>query len=140
MMATQTAPPAARRRKMPGQKRLLAASVLILVGAFLPWFYTPFATFTGMRGPGLWTATVGLLALAGAIVPVRILAVLQAAAAAAICVALPVWQFFRLFNLVGMQGWTPGPGLVLTLGGGVLAGVAAWQLWSLRTARDVSAS
>lgn len=133
-MATQTAPPATRRRKMPGQKRLLAASVLILVGAFLPWLYTFFGVFTGMRGPGLWTATVGLLALAGAIVPVRVLAIVQAAVAAAVCVAIPVWQFFYMFSKVGMSGWTPGPGLVLTLGGGVLAGVAAWQLWSLRTA------
>ena len=33
-----------------------------------------------------------------------------------------------------MGGWLPGPGLVLTLAGGVLAGVAAWQLWSLRRA------
>lgn len=133
-MATQTAPPATRRRKLPGQKRLLAASVLILVGAFLPWLYTPVGVFTGMRGPGLWTATVGLLALAGAIVPVRLLAVVQAAVAAAVSVAIPVWQFFHMFSLVGMNGWTPGPGLVLTLGGGVLAGVAAWQLWSLRAA------
>lgn len=133
-MATQTAPAPTRRRKMPGQKRLLAASVLILVGAFLPWLYTPLGTITGMRGPGLWTATVGMLALAGAIVPVRILAILQALAAAAICIALPLWQFFHIFSRVGMSGWAPGPGLVLTLGGGILAAVAAWQLWSLRAA------
>lgn len=131
-MATQTAPATTRRRKMPGQMRLLAASAMILVGAFIPWLYTPLGNITGMRGPGLWTATVGVLALAGALVPVRVLAILQAVAAAVICVVLPVWQFLRLFNLVGMEGWMPGPGLVLTLTGGVLAGVAAWQLWSLR--------
>lgn len=131
-MATQTAPATMRRRKMPGQMRLLAASAMILVGAFIPWLYTPLGNITGMRGPGLWTATVGVLALAGALVPVRVLAILQAVAAAVICVVLPVWQFLRLFNLVGMEGWMPGPGLVLTLAGGVLAGVAAWQLWSLR--------
>ena len=51
---------------------------------------------------------------------------------AAICLALPAWQFVRMFSRVGMQGWTPGPGMVLTLGGAVLAGVAAWQLWSHR--------
>lgn len=131
-MATQTAPATTHRRKMPGQMRLLAASAMILVGAFIPWLYTPLGNITGMRGPGLWTATVGVLALAGALVPVRVLAILQAVAAAVICVVLPVWQFLRLFNLVGMEGWMPGPGLVLTLAGGVLAGVAAWQLWSLR--------
>lgn len=139
-MATMTAPPARTRlRKMPGQRRLLAASVLMIVGAFLPWLYTPLGTITGMRGPGLWTATVGVLALAGAIVPVRILAVLQALAAAVICVALPVWQFWHVFSRVGMSGWTPGPGLVLTLGGGVLAAVAAWQLWSSRSSGSATA-
>ncbi len=133
-MATQTAPVRTRRRKMPGQMRLLAASAMIIVGAFLPWLYTPVGTITGMRGPGLWTATVGVLALAGALVPVRVLAMLQAAAAAVLCVALPVWQFLNVFTRVGMAGWMPGPGLVLTLAGGVLAGVAAWQLFSLRRA------
>lgn len=133
-MATQTAPATSRRRKMPGQMRLLAASAMILVGAFLPWLHTYLGNVGGMRGPGLWTATVGMLALAGALVPVRILAVVQALAAAAICIALPLWQFTRLFRLVGMQGWTPGPGLVLTLAGGVLCAVAAWQLWSHRPA------
>ncbi|GGK73007.1 hypothetical protein [Ornithinimicrobium pekingense] len=131
-MATQTAPAPTRRRKMPGQLRLLAASVLMIVGAFLPWLYTPLGTVTGMRGPGLWTATVGMLALAGALVPVRVLAVLQAVVAAAICIVLPIWQLVHMLGLVGMQGWIPGPGLVLTLGGGALAAHAAWQLWSLR--------
>ncbi|RIK11922.1 MAG: hypothetical protein DCC50_13850 [Acidobacteria bacterium] len=107
---------------------------MIIVGAFLPWLYTPVGTITGMRGPGLWTATVGVLALAGALVPVRVLAVLQAAAAAVLCVVLPVWQFLNVFTKVGMAGWMPGPGLVLTLAGGVLASVAAWQLFSLRRA------
>ena len=123
-MATQTAPTRTRRGKMPGQMRLLAASAMIIVGAFLPWLYTPVGTITGMRGPGLWTATVGVLALAGALVPVRVLAILQAAAAAVLCVAIPVWQFVHVFSKVGMGGWLPGPGLVLTLAGGVLAGVA----------------
>ncbi|AXH96689.1 hypothetical protein [Ornithinimicrobium avium] len=133
-MTTQTAPTRTRRRKMPGQMRLLAASAMIIVGAFLPWLYTQFGPINGMRGPGQWTATVGVLALAGALVPLRVPAALQALAAAAICVALPAWQFFHMASLVGMQGWTPGPGLVLTFAGGVLAGVSAWQLFSLRRA------
>ncbi|SOC57920.1 hypothetical protein [Ornithinimicrobium cerasi] len=136
-MATQAQLPArTSRRRMPGQLRLLAASVMMLVGAFLPWLYTPLGTVTGMRGPGLWTATVGLLALAGALVPIRFLAIGQALVAAAVCVVLPLWQFFHVFRLVGMQGWVPGPGLVLTLAGGVLAAVAGWQLWSLRPRAD----
>ncbi len=136
MMAAPTRSAPTRRRKMPGQWRLLGASVMILVGAFLPWVYTALGNASGMGGPGRWTATVGMLALAGALVPVRWLAVAQAALTAVVCVAIPVWQFVHLYGLVGMSGWTPGPGLVLTAGGGVLAGVAAWQLWSLQQARE----
>lgn len=133
-MATQTAPVRTRRRKMPGQMRLLAASLMILLGAFVPWLYTPLGTVTGMRGPGLWTATVAMLALAGALVPakLRMMAILQALVAAGISIVLPVWQFFHIFSLVGMSGWMPGPGLLLTFAGGILCAVAAWQLWTIR--------
>lgn len=124
-----------RRGKLPGQKRLLGASVMILIGAFVPWLYSPFGNITGMAGPGLWTATVGMLALAGGLVPSRVLAMVQGAAAAAVCLYIPVWQFWHVFSKVGMAGWTPGPGLLLTFVGGLLCGVAAWQLWNLETAR-----
>lgn len=133
-MATQTAPVRTRSRKMPGQMRLLAASLMILLGAFVPWLYTPLGTITGMRGPGLWTATVAMLALAGALVPakLRTMAILQALVAAGISIVLPVWQFVHIFSLVGMSGWMPGPGLLLTFAGGILCAVAAWQLWTIR--------
>ncbi|WP_256842979.1 hypothetical protein [Ornithinimicrobium cryptoxanthini] len=123
-----------RGRKMPGQKRMLGASVMILVGAFLPWLYTPLGNFTGMNGPGLWTATVGMLALAGALVPLRRLAIGQALIAAAVAVVIPVWQFWHMFSLVGFAGWMPGPGLLLTAVGGLLCGIAAWQLLNLEVA------
>ena len=133
-MATQTAPVRTRSRKMPGQMRLLAASLMILLGAFVPWLYTPLGTITGMRGPGLWTATVAMLALAGALVPakLRLMAILQALVAAGISIVLPVWQFVHIFSLVGMSVWMPGPGLLLTFAGGILCAVAAWQLWTIR--------
>ncbi|USQ74828.1 hypothetical protein [Ornithinimicrobium cryptoxanthini] len=124
-----------RGRKMPGQKRMLGASVMILVGAFLPWLYTPLGNFTGMNGPGLWTATVGMLALAGALVPLRRLAIGQALIAAAVAVVIPVWQFWHMFSLVGFAGWMPGPGLLLTAVGGLLCGIAAWELLNLEVAK-----
>lgn len=124
-----------RRRKMPGQLRMLAGSAMILVGAFLPWLYTELGNFTGMAGPGLWTATMGMLALAGALVPSRILAMIQGAAAAAVTMFIPLWQFWHVFSKVGMAGWMPGPGLLLTFVGGLLCGIAAWQLWNLEAAR-----
>lgn len=117
-----------RKRKIPGQRRLLGASMMILIGAFLPWLFTNTGNFTGMSGPGLWTATVAMVALAGALVPVRMLAAVQAAIAAVVAVIIPLWQFWHVFSMVGMQGWMPGPGLLLTFAGGVLCAVAAWQL------------
>ncbi|QDO90364.1 hypothetical protein FNH13_10930 [Ornithinimicrobium ciconiae] len=107
---------------------------MILVGAFLPWLYTPLGNFTGMNGPGMWTATVGMLALAGAIVPLRMLAIGQALITAGVCLVIPVWQFWHMFSQVGMAGWMPGPGLLLTFVGGLLCGIAAWQLWTLEAA------
>lgn len=118
----KTAPAAqrTRKRKMPGQLRMLAGSAMILVGAFLPWLYTQLGNFTGMAGPGLWTATVGMLALAGALVPIRMLAIGQGVIAAGVCLVIPLWQFWHVFSKVGMAGWMPGPGLLLTFVGGLL--------------------
>jgi len=116
---------------MPGQKRMLAGSVMVLIGAFVPWLYTEVGNFTGMAGPGLWTATVGMIALAGALVPARLLAVVQGLIAAAVAMFIPLWQFWHVFSKVGMAGWMPGPGLLLTFVGGLLCGIAAWQLLNL---------
>mgnify|MGYP007107678386 FL=1 len=116
---------------MPGQKRMLAGSVMVLIGAFVPWLYTQVGTVTGMSGPGLWTATVAMIALAGALVPVRMLAVVQGFIAATVAMFIPLWQFWHVFSKVGMAGWMPGPGLLLTFVGGLLCGIAAWQLLNL---------
>ncbi len=123
-----------RRRRMPGQGRLLGAAALLVVGALLPWLYTPAGTVSGMRGPGIWTFYAAMLALAGGLVPHRRAAVLQGVVVAVVAVGLPVWQVVRVLNLVGLQGWLPGPGLVMTLAGGVLCAVAAHQLYAGRTA------
>ena len=117
-----------RRPKMHGQRRMLGGSIMMLVGAFLPWVYTQQGNFTGMDGPGLWTATVAMIGLAGSMVPIRVLAIAQAGIAAVVAVVIPLWQFWHLFSQVGMAGWMPGPGLLLTFVGGILCGVAAWQL------------
>ena len=113
---------------MHGQRRMLGGSIMMLVGAFLPWVYTQLGNFTGMDGPGLWTATVAMIGLAGSMVPIRVLAIAQAGIAAVVAGVIPLWQFWHLFSQVGMAGWMPGPGLLLTFVGGILCGVAAWQL------------
>lgn len=119
---------APRRRLRPGQGKLLGVTALLVVGAFLPWLYTVAGNVGGMRGPGLWTFYASMLSLAGALVPHRRLAGVQAVVAGLAGVVLPVWQALHALTLLGVQGWMPGPGLVMTLGGGVLALVAARQL------------
>lgn len=114
---------------MPGQGRLLGAAAMLLVGALLPWLYTPTGPVTGMRGAGLWTFYASMLALAGGLVPRRTLAAVQGVVVGVVAIALPVWQVVRPLQLVGTQGWAPGPGLVMTLAAGVLCLVAARQLF-----------
>ena len=103
------------------------------LGAFLPWVYTGVGAVSGARGAGLWVFYAATLGLAGALVPSRGLAAVQAAVLALAAVGLAVWQVVHLLSLVGLQGWLPGPGLVLVLAGGLLAGKAARSLFSSRT-------
>ncbi len=102
------------------------------LGAFLPWVYTGVGAVSGARGAGLWVFYAATLGLAGALVPFRRLAALQATVLAVAAVGLASWQVVHLVSLVGLQGWLPGPGLVLTLGGGVVAAAAARSLFSGR--------
>lgn len=121
---------AARRTRRPGQGMLLGVAALLVVGAFLPWLYTPFGRVSGFGGPGIWTFYAGLLALAGGIIPLPRLAAVQGVVCGLVGVVLPVWQVVHVLTLVGTDGWYPGPGLVLTFGGGVLSLVAARRLYA----------
>lgn len=94
----------------------------------MPWISTPLGSLSGAGGPGIWTFYAAVLGLAGVLVPIRSLAAAQAGVLAAVAVGIPVWQLVHVLGLVGIDGWRPGPGLVLVLGGGVLAGKAAWTL------------
>ena len=111
-----------------------------MVGGVLPWLYSPVGPISGLRGAGLWVFYVSLLALAGALLPPRFrpASLVQALVVAAVAIALPVWQVGRVVSLVGFAGWAPGPGLVMSFGGGVVCAVAARELWrpSTETARD----
>lgn len=139
-MASRAAPPrsspAVAPRRWPragqGQRPLLGAAAMVALGAFLPWVYTGVGAVSGARGAGLWVFYAATLGLAGALVPSRTLAAVQATVLAVAAVGLAVWQVVHLLSLVGLQGWIPGPGLVLVLGGGVLAAKAARSLFSDR--------
>lgn len=102
---------------------------MVLFGSFLPWIDTAVGSVSGARGAGLWTFYAAMLGLAGALIPLRRVAAVQAAIFAVVAVLVPTWQVVHLLSLVGTDGWVPGPGLVLVLGGGVLAAVAATQLF-----------
>lgn len=107
---------------------------MILVGAFLPWIYTPVGTASGIRGAGLWTMYAAFLGVAGALIRSPRLAGIHASALAAVAIALPLWQLFHLISKVGFGGWMPGVGLVMTFGAGVLAATAAVALFRTRPA------
>lgn len=121
-----------RRRMEPARKALAGAVLMVVLGSFLPWVDTAAGSVSGARGAGLWTFYAAMMGLAGVLVPSRRAAVMQGGVLALVAIALPVWQVVHLLRLVGTAGWMPGPGLVLALGGGILAGSAAWRM--LRTA------
>lgn len=109
----------------PGQQTLLWASVLILVGAFLPWLMTGVGTFTGMRGAGTWTVFAGAIGIGASLIRRPRLVFLHAIGIAAAAILLPLWQVIHMLGLVGMRGWLPGIGLIMTLGGGIAIARAA---------------
>lgn len=126
--ATSSPEPAARPR-WPyvghGQQTLLWASVLIMVGAFLPWLMTGLGTFTGMRGAGSWTVFAGAVGIGASLMRRRRVVLLHAVGIAAIAIALPLWQLAHVLMLAGLGGWLPGIGLLMTLGGGIAIARAA---------------
>jgi hypothetical protein len=123
----------AARPRAPRRSRsslhLLGASLMILVGAFLPWISTGAGNVIGVRGAGLWTMYAAFLGLGGAFIRHRRVASAHAGILAVVATVLPVWQLLHMLSRVGFAGWMPGAGLVLTLGGGVLAGFSAVALW-----------
>lgn len=117
-----------RRPPDPARRAAAFATALVLFGSFLPWIDTALGDVSGMRGPGLWTFYAAMLGLAGVLLPNRRLATLHVGLMGVVAAVLPVWQALHLLSLVGTVGWRPGPGLVVVLGGGVLALSAAWRL------------
>jgi hypothetical protein len=129
--AVATTSPAARPRwpyAGHAQQTLLWASILITVGAFLPWLMTSLGTFGGMRGAGSWTVFAGVIGIGASLMRSRRLVFVHAIGIAAIAIALPLWQVVHLVGLVGLRGWLPGIGLIATFVGGVAIARAALEL------------
>ncbi|WP_240641488.1 hypothetical protein [Nocardioides ferulae] len=118
-----------RRAPDPARRRLALAVGMVVLGSFLPWIYTSLGSLSGVRGGGLWTFYFAMLGLAGALIPSRRAAAVQAGLMAAPALVLPVWQVLHVAGLVGFSGWLPGPGLLMVFAGGVVAAGAARALW-----------
>lgn len=137
-MASPTSPRPAAPAAGPGapsvadqvraRKLLLAATVLVVLGSFLPWVSTAVGNVPGYRGGGLWTFYTAMLGFTGAFLPWVRVAAVQAGLLALVALALPAWQVVHVLRLVGTGGWLPGTGLVMVVLGGILAAVAARKL------------
>src|SRR5690625_3771125 len=124
--------PAARRVFHPGSAGLFSGGLLLIIGAFTPWVSTPLGNLNGMAGPGLWVMCAGALALAGALLPYRRLALAHAIIAPAVAGGLVLWQLARIAQLsMATDTWgkiLPGIGLVIVGGGTVLIILAARRI------------
>lgn len=127
------------RPSVPGRRQLVGGVVMVIIGSFMPWIETQVGSISGARGAGLWTFYAAMFGLAGAIVPVRTLALVQGAVLAVVAISLPLWQVARLVGLVGFGGWMPGAGMLFVFTGGVIAAVATHRMrqaaWPTRVSR-----
>lgn len=108
---------------------MLLAAILVLVGAVSPWVALPTGTILGIEGAGIWTIAAGGIGLAGALFRNRVVVQLHAVVLAATPLVLGGWQVVHLLRLgCSLRVCAPSFGLVLTLGGGVLAASALREL------------
>lgn len=118
--ATTAAP---RRALHVGSVGMILGGLLVLIGSVLPWVSTPLGNLSGMGGGGLWTLSAGGLAIAGALLPFRGVAITHAFLSGAVAAGFVAWQLFRLAQLsAATDSWgklLPGVGLVAIGGGAV---------------------
>ncbi|GAA4913056.1 hypothetical protein [Streptomonospora salina] len=122
------APVAPRRILHAGSLRMIGAGLMLIIGAFTPWMYTPLVTMQAMHGPGLWLLCCGVVAVAGALLPYRRLALAHALIPAAAGGALVVWQLGLIaYHSAATDTWgtmLPGASMVI-VGGGVAILISA---------------
>ncbi|MBB4931444.1 hypothetical protein F4561_002264 [Lipingzhangella halophila] len=126
---------ASQRILHPGSAAMLVGGLLLIVGAVTPWVSTPLGNLSGMVGPGLWVLCAGTIAMAGALLPYRRVALAHALVAALAAGGLALWQVVRIVHLSATtDSWgtmLPGIGLVLAAGG---AGVLLRAAYRIRSA------
>lgn len=115
-----------RRRRIlhVGSGGMILGGLLMVVGSPMPWVSTPVGHLSGLAGPGLWVLCAGFIAIAGALLPYRRVALAHALVPGAAILVLVVWQLLRLVQLsASTDSWgklLPGIGLVLVAGGAVV--------------------
>ncbi|GAB3841626.1 hypothetical protein ACFFMR_07900 [Micromonospora andamanensis] len=131
-----TAAPVRRRILHAGSLGMIVGGVLALVGSLLPWVITPFGSLSGVAGPGLWTLSVAFLAIAGALLPNRKVAIAHSLIPGLVVAVIAGWQVARLISLSASTGaWgqlMPGIGLVMAAGGAVVLIRTGMRLVTLR--------
>ncbi|WP_205856690.1 hypothetical protein [Phytoactinopolyspora endophytica] len=107
-----------------GSAAMLVGGLLVAFGSVLPWVSTPAGSLSGTAGAGLWTLCAGVVAIAGALIPHRRVALVHAALPGLAVAAIVAWQLARLMQLSATtDSWgklLPGIGLVLAGGGAVI--------------------
>ncbi|WP_278236896.1 hypothetical protein [Isoptericola sp. AK164] len=129
--------PARRTRVFhPGSLGMLLGALAVIVGSLLPWVITPVGTLSGTAGPGLWTLCAGFVAVAGAVIPRRWVAVSHSLVAGGAVAFVVAWQLLRLGQVsAATDSWgqaMPGIGLIMAAGGAVVLLATGVRL--LRTA------
>lgn len=103
---------------------MLGGGLLAVVGSLLPWLSTPMGSLSGMAGAGLWTLSAGMVAIAGALLPYRRVALVHAAIPGLAMAVIVAWQLVHIGYISVITGsWgqlLPGMGLVMVGGGAAL--------------------
>jgi hypothetical protein len=101
---------------------MLVGAISIFLGTALPWALVLGQTLWGSPQALTWTISAGFAALAGSMVPARMLAYASAAFGGAVVVYIAVWQTVRIVDRCPLSlDCVPGPGLGFLLAGGLAA-------------------
>jgi hypothetical protein len=103
---------------------MLLGGLITVVGSLLPWVTTPFGSLSGIHGGGLYTICAGFVAIAGALLPYRRVAIAHCLGPGVLVAGICVWQLAKLASVsADTDSWgkvLPGMGLVMIGGGAVI--------------------
>lgn len=117
----------------PPQKRMLVAALAVWGGVGLPWFVFRPLGITRYASPlaASWVLWAGLMAIAGAVVRWKLVAVFSAVAGAATALSIGFWQTLVILDNCGFRFQLqcfPGPGVFVVQ---AAAGFALYQAYRM---------